>query len=161
MGAFSKFQKAKTAAGPRVRFDIGQYLCAISGVKFDKTRKGDELFAVSFRIIETSNTSPTLQPGCFADWAAMSSWDSYEGLVKDFICKLYGYTEAELNSLPEDDFEQLMVLLTGSEQAATGRLIRVECLPVTNKAGEDAQAVRFHTVAEEDQPAQTSAAAAE
>lgn len=159
MGAFSKFQKAKAAAGPRVRFDIGQYLCAISGVKFDKTRKSEELFAVSFRIIESTNSNPILQPGCFADWAAMSSWDSYEGLVKDFICKLYGYTETELSGLPESDFEQLMTLLTGAEQAATGRHIRVECLPVTNKAGGDAQAVRFHTVAEGDQPGDTAAAA--
>ena len=158
MGVFSKFQKAKSANGPRVRFEIGQYLCAISGVKFDRTRKGDELFAVSFRIVETSVSHPSLQVGCFADWAAMSSWDSYEGLVKDFICKLYGYTEGELNALPEADFEQLMELLTGSNQAATGRLIRVECLPVTNKAGEDAQAVRFQTVPEDQQPAESAAA---
>lgn len=158
MGVFSKFQKAKTANGPRVRFDIGVYLCSISGVKFDRTRKGDELFAVSFKILESNSTQAQLQPGCYADWAAMSSWDSYEGLVKDFICKLYGYTEAEINALPEADFEQLMSLLTGPEQASTGRLIRVECLPVTNKAGEDAQAVRFHNVAEDQQPTEQQAA---
>jgi hypothetical protein len=152
MGVFSKFQKAKTANGPRVRFDIGVYLCSISGVKFDKTRKGDEIFAVSYKIHESNSSQQQLQPGCYADWAAMSSWDSYEGLVKDFICKLYGYTETELNALPEEDFEQLMNLLSGPEQAATGRLIRVECLPVTNKAGEDAQAVRFHNIEEAQQP---------
>lgn len=153
MGAFSKFQKAKAANGPRVRFELGQYLCSIAGVKFDRTRKGDELFAVSFRIIESSSDAPSMKPGSYADWAAMSSWDSYEGLVKDFVCKLYGQPESDLNALPESDFEELMESLTGAPQAATGRLIRVESVGVTNKAGEDAIAIRFLTVPESEQPA--------
>jgi hypothetical protein len=157
MGAFSKFQKAKAASGPRVRFELGQYLCAVAGVKFDKTRKGDELFAVSFRIIESSSEAPSMKPGGYADWAAMSSWDSYEGLVKDFVCKLYGQPEADLNSMSEGDFEELMEALTGAPQAATGRLIRVESVGVTNKAGEDAIAIRFVTVPESEQPAEQAA----
>jgi hypothetical protein len=153
MGAFTKFKKAKAANGPRVRFELGQYLCSIACVKFDKTRKGDELFAVSFRIIESSSDAPSMKPGSYADWAAMSSWDSYEGLVKDFVCKLYGQPESDLNSMSEGDFEELMEALTGAPQAATGRLIRVESVGVTNKAGEDAIAIRFVTVPESDQPA--------
>jgi len=156
MGAFSKFQKAKAANGPRVRFELGQYLCSIAGVKFDKTRKGDELFAVSFRIIESSSDAPSMKSGSYADWAAMSSWDSYEGLVKDFVCKLYGQPESDLNSMSEGDFEELMEALTGAPQAATGRLIRVECVSVTNKAGDDALAVRFVTVPESEQPAEAA-----
>jgi hypothetical protein len=156
MGAFSKFQKAKAANGPRVRFELGQYLCSIAGVKFDKTRKGDELFAVSFRIIESSSDAPSMKPGSYADWAAMSAWDSYEGLVKDFVCKLYGQPESDLNSMSEGDFEELMEALTGAPQAATGRLIRVESVGVTNKAGEDAIATRFVTVPESDQPAEAA-----
>jgi hypothetical protein len=157
MGAFSKFQKAKAANGPRVRFELGQYLCAIAGVKFDKTRKGDELFAVSFRIIESSSDATSMRPGSYADWAAMSSWDSYEGLVKDFVCKLYGQPESDLNALSEADFEELMEGLTGAAQAATGRHIRVESVPVTNKQGEDAIAIRFVTVPESEQPADQAA----
>lgn len=157
MGAFSKFQKAKAANGPRVRFELGQYLCSIAGVKFDKTRKGDEIFAVSFRIVESSSEAPSMKPGSYADWAAMSSWDSYEGLVKDFVCKLYGQPESDLNALSESDFEELMENLTGAPQAATGRLIRVECVGVTNKAGEDALAIRFVTVPEAEQPADQAA----
>jgi hypothetical protein len=153
MGAFSKFQKAKAANGPRVRFELGQYLTAVSGVKFDKTRKGDELFAVSFRIVESSSSAPSMNVGGYADWAAMSSWDSYEGLVKDFVGKLYGIPESALNELPEEEFEELMEALTGAPQAASGRLVRVESVAVTNKAGEDAVAVRFVTVPEAEQPA--------
>lgn len=152
MGAFSKFQKAKAANGPRVRFELGQYLCAVSGVKFDKTRKGDELFAVSFRIVESSSDAPSMNVGGYADWAAMSSWDSYEGLVKDFVGKLYGQPESALNELPEEEFEELMEALTGASQAASGRHIRVESVAVQNKAGEDAMAVRFVTVPESSQP---------
>lgn len=157
MGAFSKFQKAKAAAGPRVRFEMGSYLTTVSGVKFDKTRKGDELFAVTFKIEESSSDLPSMKPGGYADWAAMSSWDSYEGLVKDFVCKLYGVPEADLNALPEDEFEELMDNLTGKAQAATGRKIRVEAVGVQNKAGEDAIAVRFVTVPDDEQPAEQAA----
>lgn len=152
MGAFSKFQKAKAANGPRVRFELGQYTCAIAGVKFDKTRKNDELFAVSFRIVESSSDAPSMNVGGYADWAAMSSWDSYEGLVKDFVGKLYGQPESALNELPEEEFEELMEALTGASQAASGRHIRVEAVAVQNKAGEDAIAIRFVTVPESEQP---------
>lgn len=158
MGVFSKFQKAKAANGPRVRFELGSYLTSISGVKFDKTRKGDELFAVTFKIEESSSNLPSMQSGSYADWAALSSWDSYEGLVKDFVCKLYGVPESDLTSLPESEFEELMENLTGAAQASTGRKIRVECVGVTNKAGEDALAIRFITVPDsEQQPAEQAA----
>jgi hypothetical protein len=157
MGAFSKFKNAKAANGPRVRFELGQYLCSIAGVKLDNTRKGDEYFAVSFRIIESSSDAANMKPGSYADWAAMSSWDSYEGLVKDFVCKLYGQPESDLNALSDSDFDELMENLTGAAQAATGRLIRVECVGVTNKQGEDALAVRFVTVPEAEQPADQAA----
>lgn len=156
MGSFSKFQKAKAANGPRVRFELGSYLTSVAGVKFDKTRKGDELFAVTFKIEESSSEHPSMKPGGYADWAAMSSWDSYEGLVKDFVCKLYGVPEADLNALPEAEFEELMENLTGKAQAATGRKIRVECVGVTNKAGEDALAIRFVNVPDEEQPAEAA-----
>jgi hypothetical protein len=157
MGAFGKFQKAKAANGPRVRFELGSYLTAISSVKFDKTRKGDELFAVTFKIEESSSDLPSMKPGGYCDWAAMSSWDSYEGLVKDFVCKLYGVPESDLNALPESEFDELMENLTGAEQASTGRKIRVECVGVTNKAGEDALAIRFITVPDSEQPADQAA----
>lgn len=157
MGAFSKFKNAKAANGPRVRFELGQYLCAVAGVKLDKTRKGDELFAVSFRIVESSSDATSMRPGSYADWAAMSSWDSYEGLVKDFVCKLYGQPESALNALSDSDFDELMANLVGAPQAATGRLIRVESVPVTNKQGEDAVAIRFVTVPEAEQPADQAA----
>jgi hypothetical protein len=140
-----------------VRFELGSYLTSVSSVKFDKTRKGDELFAVTFKIEESSSDLPSMKPGGYCDWAAMSSWDSYEGLVKDFVCKLYGVPESDLNALPESEFDELMESLTGAAQASTGRKIRVECVGVTNKAGEDALAIRFITVPDSEQPADQAA----
>ena len=149
MGAFSKFKNARSALGAIRRFELGSYRCAVKSVKFDKTRKGEEFFAVEFEIKETR--SGEMQEGEIVNWGTFSSWDSYESQVKDLVCKLYNSTDAEFDEMSEDDFEELMTALTGAPQAATNRLLDVECIPVKNKAGDDAKAVRFHAVPEQDE----------
>lgn len=149
MGAFAKFKNAKSAIGAIRRFELGSYRCAIKSVKFDKTRKGEEFFAVEVEIKEVR--AGEMSEGEIVNWGTFSSWDSYESQVKDFVCKTYNATDAEFDEMSEEDFEDLMSALTGAPQAATGRLIDVECIPVKNKAGDDAKAVRFHPVADQDE----------
>lgn len=149
MGAFARFKNARSAIGAIRRFELGSYRCTIHSVKFDKTRKGEEFFAVEFKIGEVR--AGEMQEGEIVNWGTFSSWDSYESQVKDFVCKTYNSTDAEFDEMGEDDFEELMTALTGAQQAATGRYLDVECIPVKNKAGEDAKAVRFHAVPEQDE----------
>lgn len=149
MGAFSKFKNAKSALGAIRRFELGSYRTSIKSVKFDKTRKGEEFFAVEFEISETK--SGEMSEGEIVNWGTFSSWDSYESQVKDFVCKVYNATDAEFDEMGEQDFEDLMTALTGAQQAATGRMLDVECIPVKNKMGEDAKAVRFYPVADQDE----------
>jgi len=149
MGAFARFKNARSAIGAIKRFEIGNYLCVCQSVKFDKTRKGEEFFAVEFKITETRHGE--MSEGEIVNWGTFSSWDSYESQVKDFICKLYNSSDREFDEMSESDFEELMSSLTGAQQAATGRLLTVDCIQVTNKAGEDAKAVRFYPVPEQDE----------
>lgn len=149
MGAFARFKNARSAIGAIKRFEIGNYLCAVKSVKFDKTRKGEEFFAVELQINEVR--SGEMSEGEIVNWGTFSSWDSYESQVKDFICKVYNSSDKEFDEMSEKDFEELMDALTGASQAATNRLITVDCIKVVNKAGEDAKAVRFYAVPEQDE----------
>lgn len=151
MGAFSRFKNARAALGAIRRFDIGNYGVVIKTVKFDKTRKGEEFFAVEFEIKEVR--SGTMEVGDRVNWSTFSSWDSYESQVKDFVCKCYDASDAEFDEMTEADFEELMTALTGVDQAATDRMMDVDCIPVKNKAGEDAKAVRFFAVSGQDDEA--------
>jgi hypothetical protein len=148
MGAFARFKNARSAMGAIRRFEVGNYRCSIKSVKFDKTRKGEEFFAVEFEIKEAR--AGEMKEGEIVNWGTFSSWDSYESQVKDFVCKTYNTTDSEIDEMSEDEFEELMEALAGAPQAATGRFIDVDCIPVKNKSNEDAKAVRFFAVPEQD-----------
>ena len=148
MGAFARFKNARSSMGAIRRFEVGNYRCSIKSVKFDKTRKGEEFFAVEFDIQEARTGE--MQEGEIVNWGTFSSWDSYESQVKDFVCKTYNTSDTEIDEMSEDEFEELMQALAGAPQAATGRLLDVDCIPIKNKAGEDAKAVRFFAVPDQD-----------
>lgn len=152
MGSYGRFKKAKAARGPIQRFELGRYICRIEGVKFDETRKKVEIFAVSLSIEEITDGGEKMKIGQRVDWCCMEDWENYEGLVKDFICKCYDTSEQEIDAMGDDDFDEMMKLLTGVDQSATGRLIEVECIPYKNKEEKETTVTRFFPVPLDEQP---------
>lgn len=158
MGAFSKFKKAVAAKGPVRRFELGSYRCRIDSVKFMESRKKVEFFAVGFTIVEVLTEDSKMQVGDTADWSAMSDWDNYDSLVKEFICKAYDSSEDDINEMTDEEFDELMTGITKDEQKARGRLLDVECIDYVNKEKEDTTVTRFKPVPDEEYPAEAAAA---
>lgn len=159
MGSFKNFKTAKAARGPIRRFDIGNYRCKIDTVKFDESRKKVEFFAVGFTVVALHDPESKMKVNDSADWSAMSDWDGYEGLVKDFIAKAFDTSEQEINDMSDEEFDDMMNKITGTDQIACGRLIDIECVPYENKEGKDTTVIRLKAVPDDEQPVVAEAAA--
>lgn len=158
MGAFSKLKNTKAASGAIRRFEEGVYRCKIDGVKYGESRKGDEYFAASFTIVEILKEDSKMKIGEGADWSAMATFDGYLGMIKDFVNKAMDSSDAEIDELSEEQFDEMMVAISGEAQIAAGRYIDVECSPYVNKKKEKTTVVKFRCVPEDEQPAELQAA---
>lgn len=143
MGKFSKFQSAKMSGGGFRYPQAGDHTVRVTSVKMGTSRKGIEFFAVEAEIIHTTSTHGDMSPGNRVDWSTHADKDPYEGNVLQFVGAVYGFSEQQLKGLDPSEFDQAMELLTGEQQSANGKVLKMCCVDRVSKAGNTYVAVRW------------------
>ncbi len=143
MGAFSKFKAAKASGGGYNYLGEGEHLLEILEVKIDHTRKKDEFFAVRAKVVATTSDLAHMQEGRTVDWMTSEDKDAYAGNVKQFVCAVFDLTEAAVDALSEEEFDEMMGLLVGPEQGCVGRLVCATAKDTTTRNGNKFTAVRW------------------
>lgn len=152
MGVYSKFKSAKASGGGRNYLQEGRHRLMITEAKIDHSRQKLEFFAVSASVVETDSDDRSMQPGQMVDWMTMSDKDAYAGNVKQFFGAAFNLTEAAIDELTEDEFEEMMELLVGPSQGCVGRFIDVSVKETTTKTGGKFNACRWLPAPDEMQP---------
>lgn len=151
MGVFSNFKNAKATGGSRNYLKHGEHDIRVTNAKFDTSRKGVNFFAMEGVVESTDSTDPTMQPGQRVNWSTHADKDAYEGNVKQFFMAAFNFNEQQVEEMSEEDFDTAMDEMTGSQQAAVGRLMHASCRDTVSKENNNYVATQWLGVPEDQQ----------
>lgn len=130
---------AKASGGNRNYFRPGEFLTQVEGVKFDETRKKVGFFAAQFKLISAAVDDPkdagVMAVGKTVDFYCGSDSDWYLGNIKQLLEAITGYTQDEIDTLDDKQFEEVVENLFGSAQGAAGQFVYVMCRAGVTKTG--------------------------
>jgi hypothetical protein len=130
MSIFDKIEAATFSEGGNY-IKPGAYDLEVVKLKIGQTRKKENFFAASFKVLGTSN--PDCRVGEVVDWFCSDKHDSFLGNVKQFAVALLS---AAGPVAPDAITSQLMDGLVDKDGAAVaGSRIRVQVTMVPTKAG--------------------------
>jgi hypothetical protein len=145
MGLFSGIEQAKVGQGG-VYFLEGLYKIEILRVFTMHSRKGDDLFIVETKILESDQAERRVGTTC--SWVVNLKMDPAMGNIKGFIAAANGIDPNNKDKVDAEVTEEAAEFVVSEENPLKGIVMGLEAVPIKTRAGGDFTLHKWQMVAE-------------
>ncbi len=134
MGLFAGIGEAEVGGGG-VYFLAGIYKVELVKVFAKKSRKGDDLFIVETKILESDNEERAVGSSC--SWVVSLKHDAALGNIKGFIAAANGIDPGDKDQVNAEVNEDAVEMACSSDNPLEGTVLPLECNQIKTRAGGD------------------------
>ena len=116
-------------------WEPAQYRVQIKKIEVINSRKGDDLFIVEAKVLESD--CPERKAGVSASWVVNLKQDAALGNIKGFIAAANGIDPGNEEEVNEAVTEEVCELVVGKDQPLAGDEIALTCVMIKTRAGKD------------------------